>query len=368
MPRKPNVHYWQSRKGYYVKLHGQQHRLASGPDDSPHGPTYLAAVEEYRKLMEVGSLPTAGDGNTVRVVLDAYLQAIEGKVTEGTFNLKRRDYLLFADRWGTLACSAIKPLHAQEIISEMRRPRHVHSQTYRWNDPQVRNFLKRLKAAFNWAVKHEYITRNPLVSIELPEDCVKREVRVVTTEQHTAVLKALRQPRQRNFRNLVIALENTGARPGELANARVANWDDQNGCIVHHRTALLKPGLYRHKTARKKDRVIHFRDGALVLVRELIKGKKPEELIFPNRGGGVYGDDEISHRFARLRKATSIEGLTAKSYRHTLITRLLMKGVPVEAVGNMMGNSPAVIRKHYAHLLHEHKDMRAYLARLNEGT
>jgi len=73
MPRRPLPRYFESRGGYYVQLNGKQRRLATGPDDGPTGPTYLLALDEFKKLLESTSLDTAGDGSTVRSVLDRYL-------------------------------------------------------------------------------------------------------------------------------------------------------------------------------------------------------------------------------------------------------------------------------------------------------
>jgi len=38
----------------------------------------------------------------------------------------------------------------------------------------------------------------------------------------------------------------------------------------------------------------------------------------------------------------------AHRYRHTLATRLLERGATLEEVADILGNSPEVVRKHYA--------------------
>ena len=47
-------------------------------------------------------------------------------------------------------------------------------------------------------------------------------------------------------------------------------------------------------------------------------------------------------------KKSAVKGAHAHRYRHTLATRLLEKGATFEEVADILGNSPDVVRKHYA--------------------
>jgi integrase len=46
-------------------------------------------------------------------------------------------------------------------------------------------------------------------------------------------------------------------------------------------------------------------------------------------------------------KKSGVKGAHAHRYRHTLATRLLEQGATFEQVADILGNSPAVVRKHY---------------------
>src|SRR5437764_1281745 len=100
MPRKPSVRYFSSRNGFFCQHHGKQHRLADGPDDSPTGPTYLAALDAFKQLMQMGSVTTAKDRNTVRVVLETYLQHAQDKMRATTFERRVSQFALFCDDCG----------------------------------------------------------------------------------------------------------------------------------------------------------------------------------------------------------------------------------------------------------------------------
>jgi integrase len=46
-------------------------------------------------------------------------------------------------------------------------------------------------------------------------------------------------------------------------------------------------------------------------------------------------------------KKSGVKGAHAHRYRHTLATRLLEQGATFEEIADVLGNSPAVVRKHY---------------------
>ena len=72
--RKSSIRYYDSKGGYFTEYQGKKYRLATGPDDGPSGPTFLKALDEFRKLMERAHAADAGGQNTVRVIFDLYLR------------------------------------------------------------------------------------------------------------------------------------------------------------------------------------------------------------------------------------------------------------------------------------------------------
>ena len=51
--KKPSIRYWESRSGYYCWIGKDQRVLARGPKDDPTGPTFLTALDRFRKLLEL---------------------------------------------------------------------------------------------------------------------------------------------------------------------------------------------------------------------------------------------------------------------------------------------------------------------------
>lgn len=67
---KPSVRYWASRKAYGCWIGPDQHILAKGPDDAPGGPTYLEALDQFRKLVAQDDKVGTDDYLIVRGICD----------------------------------------------------------------------------------------------------------------------------------------------------------------------------------------------------------------------------------------------------------------------------------------------------------
>jgi site-specific recombinase XerD len=56
----------------------------------------------------------------------------------------------------------------------------------------------------------------------------------------------------------------------------------------------------------------------------------------------------LSMVFKKVFKKSGVKNAHAHRFRHTLATRLLEQGATFEQVADILGNSPEVVRKHYA--------------------
>ena len=366
MARKPQVRYFASRGAYYCQIDGKQHSLAKGPDDFPDGPTYKAAFDAYQRLLDMEDLPEQGTTARVRAVLDAYLQAVERKVRATSFQRKLALLRLFSKRHGDQPVWAVKPLMIEEFILEMRRGRMVKSavgeRLVRWKKPGIeRTFLIQLKAAFAWAVKQQILPFHPLVNVETPPAQTKARERIVTPEEHGRVMASLTRSNQRTLRNIIIALEATGARPGELLSARAGDFDHDLGAIVYYADDKRREDEFAHKSSRRKDRIIYFTGTALAMIRDLCAGKNKTDVLFPNSRGKQCPGNTLVTSFERLRERLGLPHLVPYAYRHTFATRWLMRGGSIDHLAELLGNSPDIIRKHYSHLCKQHGFLRAKL-------
>jgi integrase len=158
------------------------------------------------------------------------------------------------------------------------------------------------------------------------------------------------------------ALKDTGARPGEIAGATAEDFKLEMGAFVFHKESNRRRGQFSHKTSKTKDRVIFLCEPTLSNVKELV-AKYPTGPLFRRRNGKAFGKVNFVDRFMKLRRRLKMPHLTAYSYRHTFATEMLKAGMDVDTLAELMGNSPAVIRLHYSHLLADVKGLREKLER-----
>jgi len=350
MPRKPNVRYFDSRKGYYCQLDGKQHKLASGPDDAPSGPCYSEALENFKALMELHYVPLSRDRSPVRAVLETYLVHLESSRSASTLRIRTASFLPFAEFLGDRAIAQLSPSDLDRFIAQMRRPRDTAMRGERqaqWGDCSVRFFLAGLSAALNWAVKRGHISRNPVAGYESPSSRNRTARCLIPEADHVRILAACEGS---SFRHLLMALENTGARTGELMGAEARDWDDKLGAIVYRGDDKRREDDFRHKTAyTDRDRVIYFTGEALEMVRGLVK-RYPTGPLFRNHRGHRWTQSMVNNRLKRLRETLHLPYLIATGYRHTLATRWLESGRSVDLLAEIMGNTPQAIRNYYRHI------------------
>jgi integrase len=380
MARKPQARYYASRKGggYFATVNGTLHELALGPDDSPTGPTYLAALERFREVLQLGVVATAQGGNTVRVVLETYMKHISTRKKPGTVEIRMRCFTPFVNyrpegakvAYGEKPVSELTHFDVYRFLEAMEEPRpqvrkkpQPGRKPLGWTAGSQRNCVQSLAAAFNWAVRSGLIPRNPVAGVEKPgsnsrgADALIGNTAEEIEKNHARILKWTPAA----YRPFVQALKDTGARPGEIAAATAADFDESLGAFVFKKDGSRKTGRFSHKTAAKgKDRVIILCGETLETVRALMK-QYPSGPVFRRKRGGTLKKFHYVSLFCRLQKKLGWPDVTCYSYRHTYATEMLKSGMDVDTLAELMGNSPLVIRLHYSHLLADKRGLRAKL-------
>src|SRR5262249_32675165 len=128
-----------------------------------------------------------------------------------------------------------------------------------WTAGSQRNCVQSLTAAMNWAVRSGLIPKNPLADMEKPPSISPRADALIGNNaeeienNHQRVLQAA----PKAYHPFIQALKDTGARPGELANATAADFDEELGSFVFKKESSRRKERFSHKTATKgKDRII----------------------------------------------------------------------------------------------------------------
>jgi len=360
MARRSSVRYFESRGAYYTQINGAQQHLATGPDDGPSGPTYKAAVAKFSELVNNLCDAHKPRAYTVGEIVVEFLGHIQGKRAPATVALRRKQLRAFAAVHGDRTAASLRHCDLSNFLSGRKAvPGRGRVRGAGLAANTVRGFYASLSACFRWASKPGVglLASNPLAGFECPSKTSRGREAVLTPDQHSEVLRRTHPA----DRGLVVCLENTGARPGELLAASAAAWDDRQGALVYHEDATRGAGEFRHKGAgRGKTRVILFTGEALALVRGLV-ALYPTGPLFRTRRGKPISLRAVNKRFERTGQRCGIPGLTAYCYRHTLATRWLLAGRSVDQLAALLGNTPAVLREHYSHLLADVPSLRSEL-------
>src|SRR5205085_4074992 len=117
------------------------------------------------------------------------------------------------------------------------------------------------------------IPKNPLAGIEKPAPTSRgAEALLGTNAQeieaaHQRIMTTVRA----HWRPFIQALKDTGARPGELAAATAADFDEALGAFVFRKEMSRRSDRFAHKTARHRDRVIVLTGPTQEAVKELVR-------------------------------------------------------------------------------------------------
>ena len=335
--RTPKPWYRQQTDTWYVCLRGKQIPLAKGKRSKRE------AEEAFHRLMAVSAMDSPGPAGAraavnnhslqVVVLLDQFLDWVQQNLD--CYEWHRRFIQDFADACGGLTVGELKPIHVTNWLAKKKT----------WG-PSTRNrVIGAVKQAFNWAVDQGLIESSPIKSLKKPP--ANRRERIVSLEERQKIFAAIKgQP----FRDFLTALQETGARPGEIRLVTAADFDLQSGVWL----------LKKHKTSKKthRPRVIYLTPAMRELTTRLAL-RHPDGPLFRNKYDQPWSSNAIRIRFRTLRKRfPELVGVVAYCYRHAFTTDGMVRGVPIATMAELLGHSStAMIEKHYGHLAKE----RSYL-------
>ncbi len=339
--------YRAATNSWYVEIGGQQQLLGKHPshlppprkrkrgDPPPMPPTEIE--QAYHRLMAANpaNLPKASDLR-VAVVCDLFLDFSEKHHTPDTYR-GYKDFLQdFCDLYGTLLAKDLKPLHVSRWLD-------AHPG---WNGSR-RNAVVAVKRAFNWADAEGVLQPNPVKSVKKPPQ--RHRDRILTPEEREEILRTI--PDQ-HFREFVFAMQETGARPGEVRKVTAAHVNLDLGVWV----------FKEHKTAKRtgRPRVIYLTPAMVELTRRLME-KYPEGPLFRGpRSKRGFTRNGVRCRFRNLRaKLPHLAGVISYTMRHSFATQALVNGVGIAHVAELMGHvDTSMVSQHYAHLAGNVQHMR----------
>lgn len=207
--------------------------------------------------------------------------------------------------------------------------------------------LDNLKAALNRAMKDRLVATDAgWHTVTRFEKVSRRRERFLTLEERAALLKHC-DPDMRDF---CIGLLLTGARPGELANCELGDFDPAAGTLTldgktGRRTVALSTAAIDHFKKTRRNRI----GKQPLLVRDvpvLPAGIEPVD--------ARWNKDNWKKRFKTAVKAAGLpDDVVPYTLRHAAISEFVMAGMDVYVVATITGTSVDMIQRHYGHLRHD---------------
>jgi integrase len=220
----------------------------------------------------------------------------------------------------------------------------------------VRRVMVILQGVLERAVEWQHIPANPARAVRKPPQRRDRAVRPLSplaVERARAHLLDLGRIRDAV---LVTVLAYAGLRPGE---ALALTWSHIRDRIILVERAVALGELKTTKTART--RTVRLLAPLAADLREwrIAQGRPAgEALVFPGRGGAIWGDD--AWRYWRRRvftpavKAVGLDSpVRPYDLRHSFVSLLLAEGTNVVEIARQAGHSPTMTLSTYAHLFDE---------------
>lgn len=351
--KQPKPWFRASKSAWYVEHRSKQIRLGEHPDGAPppkktksgwNAPQ--AILDAFYKLMatDPANLPKP-EKITVETVCDLFLDHSEQHHSPDTFANYKHFLQSFADSYGRDPAAGMKPFHVTRWLDA--RPK--------WKGAR-RHAVIAVKRAFSWADQQGVLAANPLRTLKA--DRVKRRTRVLTRDELTEILAAIRD---RQFREFMQAMIETGCRPSEVARVTAADVNLELGVWTFE----------QHKTAKKtqKPRVVYLTPAIVELSRKLI-ALYPEGPLFRGpRDKTAFTRQNIRCRFRRLRKKLPhLKHFVCYNVRHTFATQALVNGVGVAQVAELLGHSSTeMVSKTYGHLADQVAHMREAARKATSG-
>lgn len=351
MPRHPKPWFREQTRSWYVKINGVQHPLGrhTGPDVPKkddrgdwHPPKEVEKA--WHRLMSGEGLEVPSKDLTLPGLVAEFLADAALTCTPETVQWYGAFLNDFADRFPKLKPQDVAETHVRRwLAAERRRP---------WGPTTHRAAITVLKRLLNWAVKNhrKSVLVNPIASMERP--AAARRERVLAVGEWAEILSWY--PPGDPFRDFLVAIRESGVRPGEVMKVTAADVNFELGVWVIQGKTTKRTG---------KARVVYMTETLRELTVRLV-ALHPEGPLFRNEDGNPWNRQAVRDRFRRKQKSKGLDPkVVAYTFRHTWATDALEAGVPDATVAELMGHSgTAMLHKHYSKL----REKREHLKRAAE--
>ncbi|TPM31476.1 site-specific integrase [Mesorhizobium sp. B2-3-4] len=274
----------------------------------------MKAIKDARSRAAFHIRPKLGSIKVADLTIEKVRAWRDGMVTAH----KRLRTSKLAEKANTVAVDLFDP----EVI---RRRRDTANRT-----------LTTLKAALNWAFNNRLVTDDAAWRLVKPyRGTTAARVRFLSPDEQKKLIASSNGA----IRDLVSAALVTGARFGELARLRVADYDAANKSVF---VAESKSGKPRH---------IPLPAGGADLFERLASNRPGGEPLLRQENGTAWAPAIYHRPWKALLAQAKLSDVTLHELRHTYASTMVRNGAPLIVVAQALGHSDTrMAEKHYAHL------------------
>jgi integrase len=219
----------------------------------------------------------------------------------------------------------------------------------------AKRFLMQLSACCNWAVKLNFVRKNPFDGMAGEIKVTKKssednEIDPFTADERDRIIEEFSKDRYYSYYvNYVKFLFYSGCRPSEAVGLQWKHISPDFTTITFEQSVVMGAnGLELKKGLKTQGRRSFPINSQLKEILQSIGKQNSEALVFPAPEGGWID----IHNFRNRAWKTVLSNLDIKyrkpyQTRHTFITLCVLANVPVKRIASWVGNSPSVIMQHY---------------------
>ena len=256
-------------------------------------------------------------------------------VAEETKRSRRRALRYFQAYLGSRDVKTVDQIDL-EIVNAYRSTRSIQASTWSRELEMIRYFLR-------FCVDSEWILRNPAEKVKMPKNVKLAERKPYTPNEIVRIVAACdvigRRPYERlRAHAMVLLLRYTGLRISDVATLERRRIRD--GEILLRTAKNGKPvKLPVHPELQAALEILPHPAGA--------DGEECAYFFWSGKGSRRAWIRDVSRTMKTVFETSGVASAHSHRFRHTIATEVLELGGSIEEAADILGDSPAIIRKHY---------------------
>lgn len=311
------------------------------------------AKEEFKKDLQNPERIREREIAKARTDFESFIREIwfpicicDGEHKPTTVDFNRNISNIIANYFSGKAIQSINGTDIQKYLIYLRTEYRT-SQGKPLAQKTIRHHYCTLANIFSYAMKQEFILKNPMDKVDCPK-LSKKKVDALSAEQAKQFFSLI-DDCPIDFRCMLNLLITTGIRRGELMGLQWGDIDFTHGIISVSRNVTYTPATGIVVSTPKTDcglRQIPLMPTVVDILKEYrctAQESNLQDYLFPKDGNPALARDpnSITRRVKRFMKLHDLPDMSPHDLRHSCATLLLSNGADIKSVQEILGHSNA---------------------------